>query len=104
MKVQLIGQQIKQNGYLDFLIDSGFQRVNILFPLSFENDNGRESHKQYYLPTLEIKDYNNVMIDGRSFFGQPIKSDLKIYEDIRKILTSQVDDCTTGCLLDYPSF
>ena len=44
------------------------------------------------------------MTDGRNFFGQPIKSDLKTYEDIRKILTSQVDDCTTGCLLDYPSF
>ena len=39
---------------------------------------GRESHKQYYLPTEEIKDYN-VMIDGRNFFDQLIKYDLKTY-------------------------
>ena len=40
---------------------------------------GRESHKQYYLPTGEIKDYN-VIIDGRNFFDQLIKYDLKTYD------------------------
>ena len=54
-----------QNRYLDFLIDPSFQGVNRLFVLSFKDDDGRQSHKQYYLPTVEIKDYN-VMIDGRS--------------------------------------
>ena len=29
---------------------------------------------------MEIKDYN-VMIDGRNFFDQPIKNDLKIYDN-----------------------
>ena len=52
---------------------------------------------------MEIKDYN-VMIDGRNFFHQPIKNDLKTYDDIRKIATDQGDDYTTGCLLDYPYF
>ena len=52
---------------------------------------------------MEIKDYN-VMIDGRNFFHQPIKNDLKTYDDIRKIATGQGDDYTTGCLLDYPYF
>ena len=61
-----------QNRYLDFLIGPTFQGVNRLFLLSFENDNGRDSHKQYYLPTVEIRDYN-VMMDGRSFFDQPMK-------------------------------
>ena len=51
-----------RNRYLDYLIDPGFQGVNILFVLSFKDDDGRESHKQYYLLTVEIKDYN-VMID-----------------------------------------
>ena len=50
---------------------------------------------------MEIKDYN-VMIDGRNFFDQPIKNDLKTYNSIRKIVTGQGDDYTTGCLLDYP--
>ena len=90
-----------QNRYLDFLIDPSFQGVNRLFVLSFKDDDGRQSHKQYYLPTVEIKDYN-VMIDGRNFFDQPIKNDLKTYNSIRKIVTGQGDDYTTGCLLDYP--
>ena len=53
------------------------------------------------LPTLEKKDYN-VMIDGRNSFDQPIKNDLKTYDNIRKISADQGDDYTTGCLLDYP--
>ena len=43
---------------------------------------------------MEIKDYN-VVIDGQHFFNQPIKNDLKTYDNIRKIATGQGDDCTT---------
>ena len=31
------------------------------------------------------------MIDGRNFFDQPIKSDLKTYDNIKKIATDQDD-------------
>ena len=41
---------------------------------------------------------------GRNFFDQPIKNDLKIYDNIRKIATGQDDDYTIWCLLDYPYF
>ena len=61
-----------QNRYLEFLIDPSFQGVNRSFVLSFKDKNGRESYKQYYLLTVETKDYN-VMMDGRKFFDQPIK-------------------------------
>ena len=44
------------------------------------------------------------MIDGKNFFDQPINSNLKTYENIRKIATGQGDDYTTGCLLDYIYF
>ena len=44
------------------------------------------------------------MIDGRNFFDQPIKNDLKTYDNIIIIATSQGDDYTTGWLLDYPHF
>ena len=44
------------------------------------------------------------MNDGKNFFDQPIKSELKTYENIRKIATGQGDDYTTGCLLDYSYF
>ena len=71
--------------------------------MSFEDDGSWESHKQYYLPTVEIKKYN-VMINERNFLEQPIKNDMKIYDNIRKILADQGDDYTTGCLLNYPYF
>ena len=41
------------------------------------------------------------MIDGKSFFDQPINSDLKTYDNIRKISTGNGDNYTIGCLLDY---
>ena len=56
-------------------------------------------HHTYYLPKVEIKDYN-VMIDGRNVFDQPINSMIKTYENIRKIATVQGDGYTTGSLLD----
>ena len=45
-----------QNRYLDYLIHPSFQGVNALFVLSFKDDDDQESHKQYYLPIVEIKD------------------------------------------------
>ena len=71
--------------------------------LSFENEDQRKSHSTYYLPKVEIKDYN-VMIDGRNIFDQTINSMTKTYENIRKTATGQGDDYTTGCLLDYSYF
>ena len=53
--------------YLNLLFNQSFQGVNRLSVLSFENENGRTSHSTYYLPKVEIKDYN-VMTDGKNFF------------------------------------
>ena len=44
------------------------------------------------------------MIDGKNVFDQPINSNIKTYENIRKIATGQRDDYTTGCLLDNSYF
>ena len=44
------------------------------------------------------------MIDGQIFFGQPVRNNLITYDNIRKIATSQGDDNTTDCLLDYVYF
>ena len=60
-------------------------------------------HSRHFIPTEKIKDYN-VTIDGRNFLDQPFKYDIKSYENIRKIVTGQGDDYTTGCLLDYNYF
>ena len=85
-----------QNRYLNHLVNPSFQGVNRLFVLSFENENDRTSHSTYYLPKVGINDYN-VMIDGKNFFDQPINSNIKTYENIRKIATGRGD----GFLLDY---
>ena len=92
-----------QNRYLNYLINPSFQGVNRLFLLSFENENDGTSHSTYYLPKVEIKDYN-VMIDGRNFFDQSINIMGKTYENIRKVANGKGDGYTTGCLLDYPYF
>ena len=92
-----------QNRYLNHLVDPSFQGVNKLFVLSFENENDRASHSPYYPSKVEIK-YYNVMIDDKNYFDQSINSNLKTYENIRKIATGKGDDYTTGCLLDYSYF
>ena len=44
------------------------------------------------------------MIDGKIFLDEPIKNDMKTYDNIRKITNGQRDDFGTGCLLDYNYF
>ena len=75
-----------QNQYLDFLTDSSFQEVNGLFVLSFENTAHRTSHKRYSLPIVEIA-YYSIMIDRRSIFDQPVKTDEKTRDNIREIIS-----------------
>ena len=77
--------------------------MNRLFILAFEIDTKRTSAKGYYLPYVEIKDFN-IMINGENFFDQSIKNNKVTYENIRKIAIGQGDDYTTGCLLYYPYF
>ena len=55
--------------------------------------------ENHYLPKVEIKDYN-VMIDGKSFFYQPISSSLKTHENIRKIATG--DDYNIKEMITQP--
>ena len=92
-----------QKANLKHLVEPSFQGVNRLFVLAFGNDAQRTSNKRYYLRNVEIKDYN-VMIDGKNYFDQPVKSNKITYKNIRKIATGQGDDYTIRCLLDYPYF
>ena len=41
------------------------------------------------------------MIDGQTFFEQPVKNNLRTYDNIRKVSTCKRDYYTTGCSLDY---
>ena len=94
---------LRRNPNLNHLVEPSFQGINRFFVLAFENDTQRTSHSDYYLPNVEIKDYN-IMINGKNVFDQPIKNNKVTYENIRKIATGQGNDYTTGCLLDCPYF
>ena len=94
---------LRRNPNISNLVEPNIQGVNRLFVLAFENDAQRTSHSGYYLPNVELKDYN-IMVNRENFFYQPVKNNKVTYENIRKIATGQGDDCTTACLLDYPYF
>ena len=92
--------QTKTNN-LNYLIDPTFNKVNILFVLSFEDEEDRTSFLKYYVPKVEIKDFN-LPIDGKCFFDMPVKNKEEVYENIRN--KNKNSDCTTGILLGYEYF
>ena len=57
--------QTKTN-YINNLIDPAFTKVNRLFVLSFKYEEDRTSFSKFYVPKVEIKDFN-VLIDGKRF-------------------------------------
>ena len=92
--------QTKTN-YLNYLIDPTFNKVNRLFVLLFENEEDRTSFSKYYVPKVEIKDFN-MLIDDKSFFDVPVKNKEEAYKKIRNI--DKNNDYITGMLLDYEYF
>ena len=108
-KSKIETKNLDANNVTKFPLDVSFQGVNRLFVLAFDNiENGnkmveRDSHRKYFLPRVDISDYN-VLIDGRNFYDQPINDQIKKYDEIRKNATGKGDNYTTGCLLDYQYF
>ena len=90
-----------KNNNLDYLINPTFRNINRLFVLSFKNGNNdprRDSFDKYYMPLVEIKDFN-ILIDNKPFFDQPVKNKQEVCEKLIEMSTN--DDHTTGNLLDY---
>ena len=77
-----------KNNNLDHLIDPTFGNVNRLFVLPFKNGNNdptRNSFDKYYMPLVEIKYFNALIIDIKIFFDQPVKKlKQEIYETLEK--------------------
>ena len=82
------------NNVTRFPLDASFQGINRLFVLAFDNTTNndgtdtnnrvkRNDYRKYFLPRVNITKYN-VLIDGRSFYDQPIFDQIKKYE-IRKM-------------------
>ena len=62
-----------------FLNWSKLSGVNRLSDLLFENNDDRKEHTRYFLPKVEIKDYN-IMTDRQNVFDQPVKNDMRRYD------------------------
>ena len=74
--------QVKNNN-LNYLIDPTFTKVNRLFVLLFENENDITSFSDYYVPNVQIKDFN-VLIDIKSFFDVQQKITKKLLNKLLK--------------------
>ena len=70
-RTQIINQPATNN--LNFLIYPTFNNINRLFVLAFPNEDDRSSFSKYYMPNVEIKDYN-ILIDLQPFYDIPIKN------------------------------
>ena len=92
-----------------FPLDASFEGVSRLLVLAFNNTDGnanqveRDSHRKYFLPRVDITNYN-VLIDGRNFYDQPISDQIRKYDEEKKVSTGRGDDYITGCLLGYQYF
>ena len=63
-----MSSQINNNN-LNYLIDPTFTNVKRLF-----NGHHRDSFSGYYIPNVQIKDFN-VLIDGKSLFDLPVENE-----------------------------
>ena len=93
---------------LNYSIDPTFTKVNRLFVLSFkriEENNVKKDHRDsfsyYYVPNVEIKDFN-VLIDRKRFFYLPVKNEEEACKKIMEL--SNNNNQTTGNLLDFVYF
>ena len=80
-----ITTQLKNNN-LDYLVDPTFKNIKRLFVLSLKNgsnDPTRYSFDKYYMPTVEIKDFD-VVIDNKLFFDQAVKNKQESYKKLLK--------------------
>ena len=83
-----------KNNNSNYLIDRTFRNINRLFVLSFKNGNDdsmRDSFEKYYMPLVEIKDFN-ALIDNKPFLIKQQKTKkkrMKILSKCQKRMTIQ---------------
>ena len=74
--------------------------------MAYNSENGqrtRNSQQKYYLPRIDLKEYN-IIIDGRNFYDNPIENNIEKYRELKKVMIGKREDYTTGSLLDFNYF
>ena len=90
--------KIKQMNIDIFLNQTFLDSID--YVLVYKNENNKAKNIKYSKIAF-IRRHNqnyNVIINGKNFYDQEIDSDIKRYEEIRKLITQQGEDYTTGCL------
>ena len=75
-------------------LDPSFQGVNRLFLMAYDgtaNQPTRDGRRKYYLPRIDLNKYN-VIIDGRSFYDNPIENDAEKYRELKKVMIGKGED------------
>ena len=86
-----------------YFVESNYVGVKRLFVMIYPKQSGsvkRFNGKKYYLPKVIIK-YYNIIVNRKNFYDPSIDSDVKRYEETRKLTAGKGEDYTAGCLLDY---
>ena len=97
------GEKKNTTNKFRYFLESNFVGVSRLIVLVYPNQNDESNRffaQKYYLSKGIIKNYN-VIINWKIVYDQAIDSDIKRYEEIRKLETGQGEDYATGCLLVY---
>ena len=82
------------------MIDPAVRNINRLFVISFKSDNddpSRDSFDTYYIPLVEVIDFN-ALIDNKPIFDLPTKNKQEAYE--KPVEMQRNDDYTTGSVSD----
>ena len=85
-----------------YFLESNFVGVNRLFVLVYLNRNNDVKNVKLEDTTYQKKLLIIIIPSSiESFYDQEVDSDIRSYEEIRKLTTGQGEDYTTGCFLDY---
>ena len=96
-QTKIESRNLDNNNLTRFPFDASFRGVRRLLVLAIDNTNNgvkkveRYSHTKYFLPKVDITNYN-VLIDDRNFYDKPINDQIKKYDETRKTATGQGDD------------
>ena len=96
-KSKIEAKAADNNNVTRFPLDASFQGANRLFVLAFDNiESGankveRGSHRKYFLPRVDITNYN-VLLDGRCFYDRDISDQIRKYDEVRKMTTGFGDN------------
>ena len=60
--LQKATQAQNDNNFKGILLDSVYPGVNRLFVVGFDNKLRRDNHRRYFLPRVDIKDYNGLIM------------------------------------------